>query len=122
MSALPEAKAARGSTRALSMLSAGCASGEEPYSLAMMVRERGADLGWNVAIHAVDLNPAMLAKAARGRYSAWALRETPADSQQRWFRSVGREFELEESIRTAVRFQGSQSRPGESRAVGVRAV
>jgi chemotaxis protein methyltransferase CheR len=103
--ALPEAQAARGSIRALSMLSAGCASGEEAYSLAMVVRERGADRGWNIAIRALDINPAMLAKAARGRYSAWALRETPADSQQRWFRSTGREFELEESIRTAVTFQ-----------------
>ena len=103
--ALPEAQAARGPIRALSMLSAGCASGEEAYSLAMIVRERGADLGWNIAIRALDINPAMLAKAARGRYSAWALRETPADSQQRWFRSIGREFELDESIRTAVTFQ-----------------
>jgi chemotaxis protein methyltransferase CheR len=103
--ALPEAQAARASIRSLSMLSAGCASGEEPYSLAMLVRERGADRGWNIAIRALDINPAMLAKAARGRYSAWALRETPADSQQRWFRSIGREFELEETIRTAVRFQ-----------------
>jgi chemotaxis protein methyltransferase CheR len=103
--ALPEAQAARGSIRAFSMLSAGCASGEEAYSLAMVVRERGADRGWNIAIRALDINPAMLAKAARGRYSAWALRETPADSQQRWFRSIGREFELEESIRTAVTFQ-----------------
>jgi chemotaxis protein methyltransferase CheR len=102
--ALPEAQAARRSIRSINMLSAGCASGEEPYSLAMVVRERGADLGWNIAIGALDINPAMLAKAARGRYSAWALRETPADSQQRWFRSVGREFELEETIRTAVTF------------------
>jgi chemotaxis protein methyltransferase CheR len=103
--ALPEAQAARQSIRSLSMLSAGCASGEEPYSLAMAVRDRGADRGWNIAIRALDINPAMLAKAARGRYSAWALRETPADSQQRWFRGIGREFELEESIRTAVTFQ-----------------
>ncbi len=103
--ALPEAQAARGPTRAINLLSAGCASGEEPYSLAMVVRERGADLGWNIAIGAFDINPAMLAKAQRGRYSAWALRETPADSRQRWFRSVGKEFELEETIRTAVRFQ-----------------
>jgi chemotaxis protein methyltransferase CheR len=103
--ALPEAQAERASSRRLSLLSAGCASGEEPYSLAMMVRERGVDVGWNIAIRALDINPAMLAKAARGRYSAWALRETPADSRQRWFRSVGREFELEETIRTAVTFQ-----------------
>jgi chemotaxis protein methyltransferase CheR len=103
--ALPEAQATRASIRRLSLLSAGCASGEEPYSLAMVARERGVDPGWNIAIRALDINPAMLAKAARGRYSAWALRETPADSRQRWFRSVGREFELDETIRTAVTFQ-----------------
>jgi chemotaxis protein methyltransferase CheR len=103
--ALPEAQATRGAIRKLSLLSVGCASGEEPYSLAMLVRERGAEQGWNVAIHAFDINSAMLAKAARGFYSAWALRETPAKSQQRWFRNVGKEFELEESIRAAVTFQ-----------------
>jgi chemotaxis protein methyltransferase CheR len=103
--ALPEAQAARAPIRKLSLLSAGCASGEEPYSLAMLVRERGADQGWSVAIRALDINPAMLAKAARGSYSDWALRETPTTSKRRWFRSVGKEFELEEGIRTAVAFQ-----------------
>jgi chemotaxis protein methyltransferase CheR len=103
--ALPEAQAARRPTRQLNMLSAGCASGEEPFSLAMVVRERGADRGWNVAIRGVDLNPAMLAKAARGRYSSWALRETPSTSQHRWFQAVGKEFELDEGIRAAVTFQ-----------------
>src|ERR1700730_12466520 len=103
--ALPEAQTRRGPLRTLSVLSVGCASGEEPYSLAMLVRERGVGTGWNVAIRAVDVNPTMLAKAARGVYSAWALRETPTTSQQRWFKSVGREFLLEESIRAAVTFQ-----------------
>jgi len=103
--ALPEAQIARGSIRKLNLLSAGCASGEEPYSLAMMVRERGADRGWSVDIRGFDLNPAMLARAARGRYSIWALRETPPTSQRRWFRSAGKEFELDEAIRAAVTFQ-----------------
>ena len=102
--ALPEAQATRGATAKLSLLSVGCASGEEPYSLAMLVRE-GAEQGWNVAIHAFDINSAMLAKAARGFYTAWALRETPAESQRRWFRQVGKEFELDESIRAAVTFR-----------------
>jgi chemotaxis protein methyltransferase CheR len=103
--AVPAARAAREAIRRLSILSAGCASGEEPYSLAMSVRARGAERGWNVAIRAFDINPTMLAKAVRGRYSAWAMRETPADAQRRWFRGVGKEFELEESIRAAVTFQ-----------------
>ena len=103
--ALPQAQNRRGPLRTLSVLCAGCASGEEPYSLAMLVRECGVGSGWNVAIRALDINPTMLAKAARGVYSAWALRETPTISQQRWFKSVGREFVLEESIRAAVTFQ-----------------
>jgi chemotaxis protein methyltransferase CheR len=102
--ALLKAQAARRRIRKLSLLSAGCASGEEPYTLAMLVHE-GADPGWDVAIRAFDINPAMLAKAARGLYSAWALRETPATSKLRWFRSVGREFELDGIIRAAVTFQ-----------------
>jgi chemotaxis protein methyltransferase CheR len=103
--ALPRAQAARMPIRKLSILSAGCASGEEPYSLAMLVRERGADAGWHVDIRALDINAAMLAKAARGVYSAWALRETPAESQRRWFRRVGEELELERSVRTSVIFR-----------------
>jgi chemotaxis protein methyltransferase CheR len=103
--ALPDTLAARAPARTLNMLSAGCASGEEPYSLAILLRERGLEPGWKVTIRAVDINPAMLAKAARGCYSAWALRETPTDVQQRWFRSAGREFILDESIRGAVSFQ-----------------
>jgi chemotaxis protein methyltransferase CheR len=102
--ALPQAQSARGSIRKLKILSAGCASGEEPYSLAMLMRERGADLGWDVEIHAMDVNRLMLAKAARGIYSAWALRETPAETQRRWFKNIGKEFELDESIREAVTF------------------
>jgi chemotaxis protein methyltransferase CheR len=103
--ALPQAQTARGSIRELKILSAGCASGEEPYSLAMLMRERGAEFGSDVEIHALDVNPLMLAKAARGVYSAWALRETPPETQRRWFKNVGKGFELEQSIRAAVTFQ-----------------
>jgi chemotaxis protein methyltransferase CheR len=103
--ALPSAEAARGATARVNLLSAGCASGEEAYSLAMLVRERGVAGGGNAAIQALDINTAMLAKARRGVYSEWALREAPADAKKRWFRRVGKDFELDESIRTAVTFQ-----------------
>jgi chemotaxis protein methyltransferase CheR len=103
--ALPEAQATRGPQRSVRILSAGCATGEEPYSLAMLARERGASFGGDVDIRALDLNPVVLAKAARGLYSPWALRETPADSQQRWFKQTGKEFQLDAAIRGAVTFQ-----------------
>ena len=59
----------------VSILSAGCASGEEPYSIAMTLE------GAAPSIRAIDVNAAMLAKAAAGRYSVWSLRETGSDGR-----------------------------------------
>lgn len=111
---LPDRMRARASTRKLKLLSAGCASGEEPYSLAMLLRERVADPGWETSIEAADINVAMLRKAARGRYSGWSLRETPAEMRDRWFTPDGRDWILDASICSAVTFQETnlaQARP-----------
>lgn len=102
--ALPERLSARAATRNLRLLSAGCASGEEAYTLAILLRERGIERGFNVTIQAVDLNPAALAKATQALYSPWSLRETPAELQQRWFTRQGRDLQLVSAIREAVRF------------------
>jgi chemotaxis protein methyltransferase CheR len=103
--ALPERMQARGAARTLRLLSAGCASGEEAYSIAIIVREAIAEPGWDVVIRGVDLNPAALDRARRARYSAWALRNTPADAQHKWFRPEGREMALSEALRSAVTFE-----------------
>lgn len=86
----------------LRVLSAGCASGEEPYTIAMIGREAPAGLA--LEIRGADINAAMLEKAARGRYTEWALRETPPEMRGRWFRRKGSEWTLDETIRKAVRF------------------
>jgi chemotaxis protein methyltransferase CheR len=91
--------------RQLRILSAGCASGEEAYSLAIAVREAGIDQSCDVSILGVDINPVVLRKAAQARFSPWALRDTPPGVQQRWFRSDGRDFALDESLRKLVRFE-----------------
>ena len=101
--ALPaRARARPGQT--LRVLSAGCASGEEPYSLAMLLHSLPQPRPWDVELQAIDVNPAMLKRAEQGRYSAWALRETPADIQSRCFRPQGRDFLLDERLRTLVTF------------------
>lgn len=94
----------RAGARALRVLSAGCASGEEPYSLAIVLREQFADAASRVQIQGVDVNPAMIEKAAQARYLPWALRGLPPDLRQRWFRSENREALLDDSIRSAVAF------------------
>ena len=102
--ALPDRLVAQASTRRLRILSAGCASGEEAYSLAMLTRD-AVDPSWDVSILGVDINPAMLEKATLARYSAWALRQTSLRDQQRWFRAEGRQFVLDDAVRAAVRFE-----------------
>jgi chemotaxis protein methyltransferase CheR len=102
--ALPDRITVQSGAKRLRILSAGCASGEEAYSLAILTRE-AVDPAWDVSILGVDMNPAMVRKATQARYSAWALRETPAHVQQRWFKSEGREFVLDEALRAAVRFE-----------------
>jgi chemotaxis protein methyltransferase CheR len=89
-------------TRPSAILSAGCASGEEAYTLAMVVRE--IDPHWSPTIVAVDLNPAALERAGRGRFSTWAFRETEPAQRARWFHRDGASTVIDPAIRAMVRF------------------
>jgi chemotaxis protein methyltransferase CheR len=102
---VPERMRAGGARRCLRILSAGCASGEEPYSIAMTLRELVADASCELQIRAVDLNPTSLEKARRARYTTWSLRETPLAMQQRWFRPDGAGVVLHDTIRASVKFE-----------------
>jgi chemotaxis protein methyltransferase CheR len=101
--ALPERVAARGGQRALRLLSVGCSSGEEAYTLAIVAGL--AAPGWLLSVLGVDANPAMLRKAAAARYSAWSLRETPDDVRQRCFRPRDGGYEVDAEIRRIVRWK-----------------
>jgi len=102
--ALPERMRVQNTSRCLRFLSAGCASGEEAYSLAILVGESLVDSSWNVSIRAVDVNPAVLRRAAGARFTKWALRETPPEIECRWFRHDGSDLVLAEAARAAVKF------------------
>ena len=88
------------------ILSAGCATGEEPYSLAIAVAERcfGLDLQ-QIKILGIDVNPAAIQKARRARYSSWAFRAAPAGARERCFVDVGGEAELRRDLRHMVSFE-----------------
>jgi len=84
------------------LLSAGCASGEEAYSLAMLLDEVWPERPANVV--AADVNPAVLERARAARYSAWSLRDTSPLRLARWFTQQGRDYHVDERIRRNVRF------------------
>jgi chemotaxis protein methyltransferase CheR len=102
---LPELIEARRPQRRLRIWSAGCASGEEPYSLAILLHRLLPDLArWDLLILATDINPDSLQKACEGIYGPWSFREAPPDLRATYFRSHGREFEVLPEIRRMVTF------------------
>ncbi len=100
---VPRRMRAQVGSRGLRILSAGCASGEEPYTLAMLCREAVPEPE-GVSILGVDVSRSRLAKATDGRYSAWALRATPPELRDRWFRPDGTDWVLDQQIRRSVVF------------------
>jgi chemotaxis protein methyltransferase CheR len=102
---LPDRIRAQGKAKSLRFLSAGCASGEEAYSIAMVVREAVPDPSWTVSIRAVDLHPDMLEKAKQAHYSPWALRGTSPAIVDRWFRPQGQTMILDPTLRDVVSFE-----------------
>jgi chemotaxis protein methyltransferase CheR len=102
--ALPKAIAMNASSRKLRLWSAGCSSGEEPYSLATTVLDALEGRGsWDAKILATDLSTRMLAKAREGIYSADTLRETSRDRLARHFLPVRRGGEHAYKVKPALR-------------------
>ncbi len=102
---LPERLRARGGRR-LRILSAGCASGEEAFSIAITVRELvGPGVALDEIVRAIDINRDALARAATGRFSSWALRDTPAATRERWFHTDGGAHVLSPAARELVAFE-----------------
>ncbi len=91
--------------RTLRIWSAGCCSGEEPYTIAMILTELLPDPGaWNIRIMATDLNLLFLEKAKRGIYTSWSLRDNTKEQTARYFTKRGNNFEISPAIRKMVTF------------------
>lgn len=104
---LPELIAARSHRRELRIWCAACASGQEPYSLALLLRERFAHLtGWRIDIVGTDISRPVLDRARRGTYSELETRRgLPASLRDKWFASREDVWELHPDIRRMVRFE-----------------
>jgi chemotaxis protein methyltransferase CheR len=91
--------------RRLRIWSAGCASGEEAYTLAIAVYRAIADLkNWQIHILATDINPKALQKASRGVYSKWSFRDTPPEIMENYFIQRDRGYEILPHIKGMVNF------------------
>ena len=90
----------------LRIWSAGCASGEEPYTIAMMVNDIPGFRDWKVTIIGSDINQSLLAKAEAGVYSDWSFRGVPDSVKARYFRKVGKTgFQILPEVRRMVAFE-----------------
>jgi chemotaxis protein methyltransferase CheR len=98
---VPEARARRRG-RALRAWSAGCSTGEEPYTLAALLEELG--LGGSAHLVATDLSEAALARARRGEYSLWSFRGGADARLRRHLRAVGGGLRLDAELVRRVRF------------------
>ena len=85
--------------------SAGCSSGEEPYSIAILLADMIAGIGnLDISILATDINGSVLEKAKQGIYRTWSLRMTNQIQKARWFTQKGDLFILSPKIREMVVF------------------
>lgn len=104
---LPELIRARRATgRHLRIWSAACCTGEEPYSLAILLHRLLPDWRtWDIKILATDLNPGFLRAAAAGVYRQWSFRDAPPWLQAQWFhRRPNARLEILDEIKAAVTF------------------
>lgn len=103
---IPECIRARSESRQLRILSAGCASGEEAYTLAILIRERMPELAsWDIRIHGIDVNASMVKKAIAARYPAWSFRTTPPDLRDKYFSGDSSGFALNAQIKSMATFE-----------------
>ena len=106
-SILPALVAARAPERSLNIWCAACSTGQEPYSVAMAVREHLPSLvGWDIRIVASDMSRDVLSRAQAGRYSQFEIsRGLPASLLVKHFEQHGAVWEINPDIRRMVEFR-----------------
>jgi chemotaxis protein methyltransferase CheR len=103
---LPEVITRRANLRRLSIWSAACSTGQEAYSVAMMVREHFPELrNWSLFIQGTDISTAALEYAKRGRYTQLEVnRGLPVRYLAKYFSAHGMDWQIHDELRELVEF------------------
>jgi chemotaxis protein methyltransferase CheR len=106
MDALELLRASRASTRRLRIWSTACSTGQEAYSLAMMLRDGGLRwAGWTFDILATDISGEAVERARIGRFSRFEIqRGLPVRTMLRWFREEGEDWTVDPALKRDIRF------------------
>ena len=93
-------------TKRLRIWSAGCSTGEEPYTLAIILHEalKAETASWDIKITANDLSEAVLASARRGVYTEYALRTTPKEIVAKYFVKEDGGFKIKPEVKKLVSY------------------
>ncbi|MFC4022942.1 CheR family methyltransferase [Oceanobacillus longus] len=87
----------------ISIWSAACSTGEEPYSLALMIKEHFSTA--TIQLMATDIDDTVLSKAKQGIYTEQALKELPETLKKKYFEKTGSLYKIDESIRKNITFK-----------------
>jgi chemotaxis protein methyltransferase CheR len=102
---LPALARERAGVRRLRILSAGCSTGEEVYTLAVLAKHSRLFEGWDVEIVGCDISRRCIAHARAGAYGEHAFRMPEAQPMRRWFRLRDAKWSVDDAIRGAVKFR-----------------
>ncbi len=101
---LPEIRARkeRANDRRLRIWSAGCSSGEEPYTLAMLLHDQPGFSDWQIEIIGTDISQKVLQMARKGIYGSSSFRSTEPTYKRRFFSEVDDKFKIDDRIKRMV--------------------
>ena len=104
---LPALLKNRAATRTIRIWSAACSSGQEPFSLAMILSEMAAQLnGWKIEIVGTDLSTEILSRAKEGMYSQFEVqRGLPITMLVKYFAQIGDRWQINPKIRSMVQYR-----------------
>jgi chemotaxis protein methyltransferase CheR len=101
---LPELKEVNKEKKRLRIWSAGCSTGEEPYTIAMLILEKGLLYNWNIEIIGSDINQRVLQIARSGAYRKNSFRTTDQYFLKKYFREEDNLFRISDTVKQYVNF------------------